>query len=281
MKGDLLTLTIHNAQPEDQGNYRCLVDNQHTDATLTVERTSFLFLFDTSQLIPCLLALPILFTKYLPKTWTVSNGEPLELSCHLSKANVRVVWLKDGVPIDDRSQMRNEGLRYSLDIPHGIEPGRYTIRIGDLDGLESSCQVSVEGSCPLLGEGRSLISTLVSDSAENERKKPRIIRELADVTLEEGQALELTCEFEGNEVEATWFFDGVMLRSNLFTTINFKPNQLAQLLMKEMFTEDAGLYKLRLKNQYGEATSTCLVSIRRSESLQDQRKSAMEDLPPK
>ena len=23
---------------EDQGNYRCMVENQHTDATLTVER---------------------------------------------------------------------------------------------------------------------------------------------------------------------------------------------------------------------------------------------------
>lgn len=38
IKGDLLTLTIHNAQVEDEGNYRCMVDNQHTDATLTVDR---------------------------------------------------------------------------------------------------------------------------------------------------------------------------------------------------------------------------------------------------
>lgn len=38
IKADLLTLTIHNAQPEDQGNYRCSVEDLHTDATLTVER---------------------------------------------------------------------------------------------------------------------------------------------------------------------------------------------------------------------------------------------------
>ncbi len=43
IKGDLLTLTIHNAQIEDEGNYRCMIDNQHTDATLTVERTWILF----------------------------------------------------------------------------------------------------------------------------------------------------------------------------------------------------------------------------------------------
>jgi len=41
--------------------------------------------------------------------------------------------------------MKNEGLRYSLYIPHGIQPGRYTIRIDDNSGQESSCQVSVEG----------------------------------------------------------------------------------------------------------------------------------------
>ncbi len=91
------------------------------------------------------LALPAIFTKYLPKTWTVYGDEPLELSCQLSKGNVRVIWLRDGIPIDDKNQIKNEGLRYSLYIPHGIQPGRYTIRIDDNNGQESSCQVSVEG----------------------------------------------------------------------------------------------------------------------------------------
>ncbi len=91
------------------------------------------------------LALPAVFVKYLPKTWTVYDDEPLELSCQISKPNTRVIWLRDGIPIGDKSQTRNEGLRYSLYIPHGIEPGRYTIRIDDVNGQESSCQVSVEG----------------------------------------------------------------------------------------------------------------------------------------
>ena len=41
--------------------------------------------------------------------------------------------------------MKNERLRYGLYIPHGVEPGQYTIRIDDVDGHESSCQVSIEG----------------------------------------------------------------------------------------------------------------------------------------
>jgi membrane carboxypeptidase/penicillin-binding protein PbpC len=91
------------------------------------------------------IALPAVFMKYLPKTWTVYTDEPLELSCQLSKPNVRVIWLRDGIPIDEKSQIKNEGLRYSLYVPHGAQPGRYTIRIDDNSGQESSCQVSVEG----------------------------------------------------------------------------------------------------------------------------------------
>ncbi|CAF1031742.1 unnamed protein product [Rotaria sordida] len=245
IKGDLLSLTIHNAQIEDQGNYRCVVDSQHTDGTLTVE------------------PLPAVFIKYLPKTWTVYGEQPLELSCQLSKPNVRVTWLRDGAPVGDKTQIRNEGLRYSLYIPHGILPGRYTIRLDDADGQESSCQVSVE------------------DLAENERKKPRIIRGLQDLTLQEGESLDLECQFEGDDVEAIWFFDNVKLRSNVFTTINFKPNELAQLIMKEVYLEDAGLYKLRLRNKYGEVSTSCTLSVRQRQPSADQQRISVEDLPPK
>ncbi len=92
------------------------------------------------------LALSAVFVKYLPKIWTVYGDEPLELSCQLSKPNVRVIWLRDGIPIDDKNQIKNEDLRYNLHIPHGVQPRRYTIRIDDNNGQESSCQVSVEGS---------------------------------------------------------------------------------------------------------------------------------------
>jgi hypothetical protein len=72
-----------------------------------------------------------------------------------------------------------------------------------------------------------------------------------------------------------------MIRSNVFTTINFKPNELSQLIMKEVYLEDAGLYKLRLKNKYGEVSTSCTVSIRQRDRSADQRKMSAEDLPPK
>jgi hypothetical protein len=51
--------------------------------------------------------------------------------------------------------------------------------------------------------------------------------------------------------------------------------------MKEVYLEDAGLYKLRLKNKYGEVSTSCTVSIRKRELSQDQRKLSIDDLPPK
>jgi Immunoglobulin I-set domain len=119
------------------------------------------------------------------------------------------------------------------------------------------------------------------DPTENERNKPRIIRGLEDLNLDEGSSLDFGCQFEGNDVEATWFFDGMMLRPNVFTTINFKPNESAQLNMKEVYIEDAGLYKLRLRNKYGEVSTTCIVSIRARPSSPDQRRMSTENTPPK
>lgn len=72
-----------------------------------------------------------------------------------------------------------------------------------------------------------------------------------------------------------------MVRSNVFTTINLKPNELAQLIMKEVYLEDAGLYKLRLRNKYGEASTSCTVIVQRREPSTDQRKMSTEDIPPK
>lgn len=117
--------------------------------------------------------------------------------------------------------------------------------------------------------------------AANERKKPRIIRGLEDLNLQEGDSLDLNCAFEGEDVEATWFFNSVTLRTNIFTTINFKANELAQMLMKEVYLEDAGLYKLRLKNKFGEVSTSCTVYVRQRDTANDQRKMSSEDQPPK
>jgi hypothetical protein len=229
--------------------------------------------------------LPVGFKKYLPKTCTINSGQPLELSCQLTKADARVIWLKDDLPIGDRGQFNNEGLTYRLYLPDGVEPGRYTIRIDNPDGLQSSCQVSLEGNTHKRtvssNDGHSMFShcRVRLDVDENERKKPRIVRALDDLTVDEGQSLELLCEFEGDDVEATWFCNGVMLRSNIFTSIELHANRSAQLLMKEMFSEDVGLYKLRLRNRYGEVSTTCVVTLRPCQSSSDAHKSSIDDTP--
>ncbi|CAF5150323.1 unnamed protein product, partial [Rotaria sp. Silwood1] len=71
----------------------------------------------------------------------------------------------------------------------------------------------------------------------------------------------------------------MILRSNIFTIINFKSNELARLIIKEVYLEDADLYKLRLKNKYGKVSTSCLVSVRQREPLTDQKKLSIEDLP--
>ncbi|CAF3273903.1 unnamed protein product, partial [Rotaria sp. Silwood2] len=239
-------LTNSNVQEGDTARFQCHLSKLCSNIQWFKDGIRIL---PSDRIVYSVKALPAGFIKYLLKIWTVYGDEPLELTY--------------GIPITDKGQMKNDGLRYSLYNPHGVELGRYPIRIDDGYELESNCQVSIE------------------DLSENKRKKPRIIRGLEDLNLQEGASLQLECLFEGNDVEATWFFDGIMIRSNFFITINFKPNELAQLIMKEVYLEDAGLYKLCLKNKYGEVSTSCTVYIRQREPSTDQRKMSIEDLSPK
>jgi len=81
---------------------------------------------------------------------TVTEGQPLKLSCTLSKENCQVIWLKDGqeIKIDDEENDRfvatNEGRVYRLEVKESkmIDAGMYTIKVED---KEQSCQVVITG----------------------------------------------------------------------------------------------------------------------------------------
>ncbi|CAF1641626.1 unnamed protein product, partial [Didymodactylos carnosus] len=176
-----------------------------------------------------------------------------------------VTWLKNGVPLpsdDRRVQARTEGLHYTLSIREPTttkDEGLYTIKI-DNDDKESSCQVTVE------------------DLAGTEKKKPHIIRQLQDVTVPERSSLRLECEFEGDDVEASWYLNGVKIQQNSFTTIDMK-NDVAKLTIKEVYTEDGGIYKLRLRNPYGEVSTSATVYIKLHG--EDTWKLSTDEMPPK
>lgn len=81
---------------------------------------------------------------------TVTEGQPLRLSCTLSKDNCQVAWLKDDQEIkvdteedeENRFVASNDGRIYRLEVKESkmIDAGIYTIKVED---KQQSCQVII------------------------------------------------------------------------------------------------------------------------------------------
>ena len=93
---------------------------------------------------------PVEFVRPL-ENLTVTEAQPLRLSCTLSKDNCQVIWLKDDQEINinpedenNRFVATNDGRVYRLEVKESkmIDAGMYTIKVED---KQQSCQVTITG----------------------------------------------------------------------------------------------------------------------------------------
>jgi hypothetical protein len=91
---------------------------------------------------------PVEFIRPL-ENLTITEGQPLRLSCTLSKDNCHVLWIKDDQEIkvneeeeDNRFVATNDARVYRLEVKESkmIDAGMYTIKVED---KQQSCQVVI------------------------------------------------------------------------------------------------------------------------------------------
>ncbi|XP_066483103.1 obscurin isoform X3 [Tiliqua scincoides] len=115
-QGCRVELLIHNAQPEDSGDYTCDSGDQQTTASLLVK------------------ALPVLFTKPL-ENQKAEQDSTVTLSCEISKEGAAVQWKKDGSLLrpGDKYRMKQIGFVVELTIVKlsAADAGEYTCDTGD------------------------------------------------------------------------------------------------------------------------------------------------------
>ncbi|XP_078024906.1 obscurin isoform X4 [Epinephelus lanceolatus] len=111
LKGKTAEMNIRNIQPEDVGEYSCIVGEQKTTAEVNVRAAASVF-----------------FEKEL-ESQAVMEGKSVLLSCEVSSANVPVTWKKDNTVIEEggRYILKKKGPTHSLEIKklHLEDAGEY------------------------------------------------------------------------------------------------------------------------------------------------------------
>uniref|UniRef100_A0A8I6AIN9 Obscurin like cytoskeletal adaptor 1 n=1 Tax=Rattus norvegicus TaxID=10116 RepID=A0A8I6AIN9_RAT len=176
-EGPARTLTLPHAQPEDAGEYVC----ETRDEAVT---------FNVS-----LAELPVQFLapEAVPNPLCVVPGEPVMLSCELSRASAHVSWSHNGNPVKQGEglELRAEGPRRILciqaaDLAH---TGVYTCQSGTAPGAPSlSFNVQVAEPPPV-----------------------KLVSELTPLTVHEGDDATFQCEVSPPDAEVTWLRNGAIV----------------------------------------------------------------------
>uniref|UniRef100_G1KFS2 Obscurin, cytoskeletal calmodulin and titin-interacting RhoGEF n=1 Tax=Anolis carolinensis TaxID=28377 RepID=G1KFS2_ANOCA len=110
-KGSTVELLIHDAQPEDSGDYTCDSGDHQTTASVVIK------------------ALPVLFVKFL-ENQEAEEGASVTLRCEISKPDATVQWKKEGSLLrsSDKYRMKQAGAVVELTISKldVADAGEYT-----------------------------------------------------------------------------------------------------------------------------------------------------------
>uniref|UniRef100_A0A8C0S539 Obscurin-like protein 1 n=1 Tax=Canis lupus familiaris TaxID=9615 RepID=A0A8C0S539_CANLF len=176
-KGPARTLTLPHAQPEDAGEYVCETRDEAVTFNVSLAEPPVQFLAPDAA----------------PAPLCVAPGEPVVLSCELSRAGALVFWSHNGRPVQEGEglELRAEGPRRILHIPAAdlTHAGLYT------------CQ---SGSAP---EAPSLNFTV----QVAEPPLARLVSELTPLTVHEGDDATFRCEVSPPDADVTWLRNGTVV----------------------------------------------------------------------
>ncbi|XP_017914434.1 PREDICTED: obscurin-like protein 1 isoform X5 [Capra hircus] len=227
-EGPTRTLTLPHAQPEDAGEYVC----ETRDEAVT---------FNVSLAEP---PVQFLAPEAAPGPLCVAPGEPVVLSCELSRAGALVFWSHNGKPVQtgEGLELRAEGPRRVLciraaDLAHA---GLYTCQCGAAPGAPSLSFTVQVAEPPLV----------------------KLVSELTPLTVHEGDDATFRCEVSPPDADITWLRNGVVITPGpqLEMTQNGSSRTLT---VRSCRLEDAGTVTARA----GGTSTSARLHVRETELL--------------
>ncbi|KAM4798266.1 LOW QUALITY PROTEIN: obscurin-like [Urocitellus parryii] len=197
-------LTLSELQPQDSGLVAFKAEGVHMSARLVVTE------------------LPVSFSHPLPDM-VATQKEKVTLECELSRPNVDVRWLKDGVELWSGKTMGivAQGTCRSL-ITYRCEMGDQGIYVCDTGEAQSSSSLKVQG------------------------RSVQIVWPLEDVEVMEKEGASFSCEVSHDEVPGQ-FREGIKLRPSDTVRIH-QEGRTYTLIYQRVLAEDAGEIKFVAEN---------------------------------
>ncbi|KAM9337522.1 myomesin-1 isoform 1-T1 [Symphorus nematophorus] len=194
-----------------------------------------------------------------------STDEGIRLYTFVSYYNdlLQVTWhYKDSaIAFSDRikSGVVGEQLWLQITEPTEKDMGKYAIEFNDgKGGLRRSVELSGQAFDDAMAEFKRLKAAAIA-----ERNRARVAGGLPDVvTIQEGKALNLTCNISGDPVpEVTWLKNDREITSDEHCILKFESGKFASFTITGVNTSDSGKYSILVKNKYGTESGDFTVSV--------------------
>uniref|UniRef100_A0AAX7UFV0 Myomesin 1b n=1 Tax=Astatotilapia calliptera TaxID=8154 RepID=A0AAX7UFV0_ASTCA len=235
----VLKLEIAQISKKDAGVYEVILKDDRGQDTSTLNLTDqgnfvWMFVFAANS------STPLKIT---------STDEGIRLYTFVSYYNdlLQVTWhYKDSaIAFSDRikSGVVGEQLWLQITEPTEKDMGKYAIEFYDgKGGLRRTVDLSGQGEC---------------------LNRARVAGGLPDVvTIQEGKALNLTCNISGNPVpEVTWLKNDREITSDEHCILKFESGKFASFTITGVNTSDSGKYSILVKNKYGTESGDFTVSV--------------------
>ncbi|XP_071381721.1 myomesin-1 isoform X2 [Centroberyx affinis] len=194
-----------------------------------------------------------------------STDQGIRLYTFVSYYNdlLQVTWhYKDSaIAFSDRikSGVVGEQLWLQIKEPTEKDMGKYAIEFNDgKGGLRRTVELAGQAFDDAFAEFQRLKA-----AATAERNRARVAGGLPDVvTIQEGKALNLTCNISGDPVpEVTWLKNDREMTSDDHFILKFESGKFASFTITTVNTSDSGKYSILVKNKYGTESGDFTVSV--------------------
>lgn len=184
----------------------------------------------------------------------VEEGSRFEFAARVeAEPPPKISWFKDGRDVKDNVDYHTEYVNgvASLTIEETFveDTAVYTLRAENKAGVaESSAQLIVKSR-----------SEMGSQAEEN--YKPRFIRQLRNLTVNEGETARMDCVVVGHpEPKVIWYKEEETIKESERINLQFEGDHCS-LTIKDTLTSDSGLYTAKAANSAGESTNFCRLTV--------------------